>query len=122
MTIKTRLTYLFTLIVATLLFLFSLVIYFASADFLEKDFLSRFKEKVNLTASLLIKNGIVDENIVTAIDKQTLNTILGEKVLIIDQFSTIHYNSFENDNYPFPKSFLTEIGKGTLVELVVTIV
>lgn len=111
MTIKSKLTYLFTLIVGTLLFLFSVVIYFASADFLEKDFLNRFKEKVNLTANLLIKNGLVNENIVGEIDKQTLNTILGEKVLIFDQSKTIYYHSFEGNSHPFTKSFLEEIDK-----------
>lgn len=111
MKIKNKLTLHFTLIVGTLLLLFSLAIYFVSASFLEKDFIARFKERVNLTTNLLIKNGAVDKSVTDAIDKHTLNTILGEKILIIDNAANIHYHSFDGNAHPFSKAFLDDINK-----------
>jgi len=114
MSIRNRLTFRFCLIVGALLLVFSLSLYFISAQFLENDFRSRFKDRVNLTTGLLIKNGAVDASITNAIDKHTLNTFLDERILIIDDSANIHYHSFDGNHHPFNKSFFlisTKMGK-----------
>jgi signal transduction histidine kinase len=109
MNIKNKLTFHFVLLVGTLLLLFSVAIYVVSSAFLEQEFKSRFKEKVDVATDLLIKNGAVDKAVTDAIDKHTLNAILGEKILIIDNSANIHYHSFDGNHHPFNKSFLDEI-------------
>mgnify|MGYP001218423446 CR=1 FL=1 len=111
MSIRNRLTFRFCLIVGALLLVFSLSLYFISAQFLENDFRSRFKDRVNLTTGLLIKNGAVDASITNAIDKHTLNTFLDERILIIDDSANIHYHSFDGNHHPFNKEFLSDINK-----------
>ncbi len=111
MKIKNKLTLHFTLIVGTLLLIFSLVIYFVSARFLEKEYAIRFKERINFTTNLLIKNGAVDKSVTNVIDKHTLNTFLGEKILIIDKTANIHYHSFDGNQHPFSKDFIEKVNK-----------
>ncbi|HNR19052.1 MAG TPA: HAMP domain-containing sensor histidine kinase [Bacteroidia bacterium] len=109
MKIKNKLTLHFVITVATLLFIFSMVIYLVTERYLQNQFLNLLKQKVNITAGVLIKNGAVDSTIVNNIDKHTLNTILNEKILIIDNHSNIHYHSFDGNAHPFHKKFLDEI-------------
>ena len=111
MQIKNKLTYYFTFIVGTLLTLFSLIVYYASADFLERNFDNRFKEKVNLTYNFLVKNGNVDSRLVSYVNKNMMNSILGEKILIIDNIGNVHYHSFTGKTHPFSKSFIDEISR-----------
>lgn len=111
MQIKNKLTYYFAFIAGTLLTLFSFIVYYASADFLEKNFDTRFKEKVNLTYNFLVKNGNVDSRLVSYVNKNMMNSILGEKILIIDNIGNIHYHSFTGNSHPFSKLFLDEVSR-----------
>lgn len=111
MTIKNKFTYHFTFIVGALLFLFSIIIYLLSANFLKKEFLNKFKEKVNLTSGFVIKNGSVDKDLVSAINKSIFNSILKEKIIIIDKAGSIQYTSFEKNGNPFEKNFIEAIIK-----------
>lgn len=111
MTIKNKFTYHFTFIVGALLLLFSIIIYLLSANFVKKEFLNKFKEKVNLTSGFVIKNGSVDKDLVSAINKSIFNSILKEKIIIIDEAGSIQYNSFEKNGNPFEKNFIEAINK-----------
>lgn len=109
MKIKNKLTLRFVIIVAALLVAFSTVIYLVTEQYLQNQFLYTLKQKVDITAGVLIKNGAVDSTIVNSIDKHTLNSILNEKILIIDSHSNIHYHSFDGNAHPFHKKFLDQI-------------
>ena len=90
--IRARLTLQFTYIVTIILILFSFIIYYFSADYREYEFYSRLKQKAINTAKLLIEVKEVDYNLMKIIDKNTINTINNEKVLIYDYKNLLIYN------------------------------
>jgi len=107
--IRTRLTFQFTYIVTVILILFSFIIYYFSADYREYEFYSRLKQKAINTAKLLIEVKEVDYNLLKIIDKNTINTINNEKVLIYDFKNQLIYNSSDNDSVHTSKTLLDKI-------------
>ena len=107
--IRTRLTFQFTYIVTVILILFSFIIYYFSADYREYEFYSRLKQKAINTAKLLIEVKEVDYNLLKIIDKNTINTINNEKVLIYDFKNLLIYNSSDNDSVHTSKTLLEKI-------------
>ncbi len=109
MIIKNKLTFRFTLIVGALLLLFSIIIYLSTANFLARESMSKFKEKVVLTSSFIIKDGVINSDLVSIINKNLLNSILKEKILILDENGSIKYNSFDSIVPPFENKFINEV-------------
>jgi len=107
--IRTRLTFQFTYIVTVILILFSFIIYYFSADYREYEFYSRLKQKAINTAKLLIEVKEVDYNLMKIIDKNTINTINNEKVLIYDCKNLLFYNSSDDDSIHTSKTLLDKI-------------
>jgi signal transduction histidine kinase len=71
--------------------------------------MSKFKEKVVLTSSFIIKDGVINYDLVSIINKNLLNSILKEKILILDEKGAIKYNSFDSIDPPFENKFINEI-------------
>jgi len=107
--IRTRLTIQFTYIVTIILILFSIIIYYFSADYREYEFYSRLRQKGINTAGLLIKVKEVDYNLLKIIDKYTINTMNDVKVLIFNYKDLLIYNSSDNDSIKISKSLLNKI-------------
>lgn len=98
MQIRTKLTFQFTIIVALILILFSIAIYYLSANYRKHEFYSRLKDKAITTAKLLSQDvKEVDPSILKAIDKNSANNLPGEKVAIYDFRNTLLYNSNDDD-------------------------
>ncbi|HEY3370529.1 MAG TPA: HAMP domain-containing sensor histidine kinase [Prolixibacteraceae bacterium] len=108
-TIRTRLALQFTYIVTFILVLFSLIIYYFSASYRETEFYSRLEKKALTTAKLLIEVKEVDYNLMKIIDRNTLNALDNEVVLIYDAQNHLIYNSLDNDSNPISKPFLDKI-------------
>jgi len=107
--IRTKLTFQFTYIVTIILILFSFMIYYFSADYREFEFYTRLKQKAINTAKLLIEVKEVDYKLLKIIDKNTINTINNEKVLIYDVKDSLIYNSIDNDSIHTSKTLLDKI-------------
>lgn len=107
--IRTRLSFQFTYIVSLILILFSFIIYYFSADYREAEFYSRLEKKALTTAKLLIEVKEVDYNLMKIIDRNSLNALHNERVMIYDNKSHQIYNSLDNDSIQIPKSFLDKI-------------
>lgn len=71
MNIITKLTVQFTLIVATIVAIFSLGIHYFSSNYRENEFYSRLTDRANTTAKLLLTVQEVDSNLLKIIDKNT---------------------------------------------------
>ncbi len=82
--IRTRLTIQFTYIVMFLLIFFSFIIYYFSATYREYEFYSRLENKAINTAKLLIEVKEIDYDLLKIIDRNTINALYNEKVLIYD--------------------------------------
>jgi len=107
--IRSRLTIQFTYIVAFILVLFSFLIYYFSASYREAEFYTRLEKKALTTAKLLIEVKEVDYNLMKIIDRNSLNALHNERVMIYDNKDRQIYNSLDNDSIQISKSFLDKI-------------
>ena len=107
--IRTRLSFQFTYIVSLILILFSCIIYYFSADYREAEFYSRLEKKALTTAKLLIEVKEVDYNLMKIIDRNSLNALQNEKVMIYDHNDRQIYNSLDNDSIQTSKAILDKI-------------
>ena len=97
MTIRNRLTYKFTIIVVSILLLFSAAIYYFSSNDRENVFYLRLRSKALTTARLLISTKGIDHDLLKAIDKNTVNSLSQGKVMIFNDQNQEIYNSIEHE-------------------------
>lgn len=107
--IRSRLTLQFTLMVASILIFFSIIVYYFSASYREFEFYSRLEKKALTTAKLLIEVKEVDYNLMKIIDRNSFNALYNEKVIIYDENDRQIYNSLDNDSIHIPKPILDKI-------------
>src|SRR5689334_22488209 len=93
MSIKVRLALLLTTIVSVILLTSFTVVYFLYADFRQEDFYNRLRDKCLTTYKLLIEVEEIDDKLLQVLDKNTLNVVQNEKVLIFDPQNKIIYSS-----------------------------
>lgn len=107
--IRARLALRFTLIVAAILILFSSGIYYFSSSYRQSEFYGRLKDKALTTAQFLIKVNEVDLNMLRIIDRNTINALYHEKVLIYNTKGELMYNSLEEDTLDVSTEVLDKI-------------
>jgi signal transduction histidine kinase len=107
--IRSHLIVQFTYLVALILFLFSFFIYYFSASYRESEFYSRLEKKAQTTAKLLIEVKEVDYNLMKIIDRNSLNALDKEMVLIYDNQNRQIYNSLDKDSTRISKTLLDKI-------------
>lgn len=107
--IRTRLTLQFNYIVAFILILFSFIIYYFSSTYRESEFYSRLENKAANTAKLLIEVKEVDYDLLKIIDRNTINALYDEKVMIYDYQDKQIYNSLDDDSIHVSKELLDQI-------------
>jgi signal transduction histidine kinase len=108
MKIRTKLSVLFTIIVATILIFFSLSVYIFSSNFWADQFYTRLKEKAVTTAKLLIEVNEVDINLLRIIDKNT-SVLPSEQILVFDEYDSLLYNSVNVIENKFDKEFFNKV-------------
>lgn len=97
MQIKTRLTILFTSLVAALLFIFALTVYFTSAETREEEYFTRLKQQASTKANLLLDTKIAP-HVLQLIYKKTPNALFQEEVAIYDTaFHLLYHDAVEID-------------------------
>ncbi|AHM59070.1 histidine kinase [Flammeovirgaceae bacterium 311] len=109
MSIRKRLTWQFTLIVTSILVLFFVFIYIFYADFRREEYYSRLYNKALTTARLLIEVQEIDHDLLKIIDKNALNALHNEKIVIFDQHNQLIYSSTEDHNIRVLPEVLDEI-------------
>lgn len=108
-TIRTRLILQFTGIVTFILVLYTFIIYFFSATYRQSEFYSRLENKAMNTARLLIEVNEVDYDLLKVIDRNTINALYNEKVVIYDYKDQQIYNSLDDDTINVSKELLDNI-------------
>ncbi len=98
MRIRAKLTLQFTVIVTLILIIFSVSIYYLSANYRKKEFYYRLRIKSVNTAKLLSREVTeVNQSILKAIDKNSVN-LPEEKIAVYDINNKLIYSSDENRN------------------------
>jgi signal transduction histidine kinase len=108
MKIRNKLTYLFALIVASILLVFSLIIYYLSADYTQKEFYGRLDEKAYNTASLLFELNKIDIKLLRKLEENNLTTFYDEEMVIFNYKDEVVYESGER-TIPITKATLNRV-------------
>jgi signal transduction histidine kinase len=97
MQIKTRLTLLFTSLIAALLLVFALTVYFTSSETREDEYFKRLKQQAATKANLLFDTKVAP-NVLQLIYKKAPNALFQEEVAIYDTaFHLLYHDAVEVD-------------------------
>jgi signal transduction histidine kinase len=92
-------------------------IYLSYADFREEEFYERLKTKAENTGKLLFKVQEVDNALLKIIDRNTINQLYNEKVLVFDSLGSLVYSSLDDETIYYDKALLDEVDKRGYLEL-----
>lgn len=108
MKIRTKFALYFTLIVASILILFAIAIYYFSATYRDQQFSSRLREKATNTAKLLIEVDEVSYDLLKIIGKNTIS-LPNEKIVVYNAQNKKMYDSNENETINYSKNLLNKV-------------
>lgn len=109
MQIRTRLTLQFVGIVAIIVLISHLAIYFSSAYYRENQFYDRLRDKANTTAELLIKVDAVSTELLKIIDQNKKDVLYKENVTIYNYLNEELYSSNDTVNFGTSPGLLNKI-------------
>jgi signal transduction histidine kinase len=116
--IKDRIALQFTILVAALLFMFSIAVYTVSSTFRQEEFFERLRSKARTTCRLLVKVNGIDKDLLKVIDENTLTEMLDEKVLIFNSQNDLIYSSVDDKMLTYHANLLEEVRHKKSVEFV----
>jgi signal transduction histidine kinase len=97
MQIRTKIAIQFTVIVATILAIFSISIYYLSEEYRQQEFYKSLQDRAVTTARLLIKEKEIDKKLLKLIDKNTLSTLYAVEVQVFNDKNEVAYSNYEAD-------------------------
>jgi len=116
MTIRNRIALQFSLIVASILIVFSVVIYVVSATYRQEEFYDRLKSKGRTTVRFLVEVKEVDQKMLKIIDRNTLTALFDEKVLVFDAANRLIYSSVDDQVINYSTQLLDEVRRQNEIE------
>lgn len=108
MTIRTRLTLLFTLIVSVSLLLFCGTIYFFAERYRTREFHERLREEALTSAELLFGRETISPELYKLLDRNQLTVLHQEEIIIYDYLNRIVYES-GTDYLNVPRTVLDRV-------------
>ena len=109
MQIKTRLTLLFTSLIAALLFAFVLTVYFTSSETREDEYFKRLKQQGATKANLFFDTKVLPE-VLQLIYKKAPNALYQEEVAIYDSsFNLLYHDAVELDKVKETRGMIDSI-------------
>ncbi|WP_315823305.1 HAMP domain-containing protein [Paraflavitalea speifideaquila] len=98
----------FSILFTVFLAIAFLIVYVSYADFRKEEFYSRLKDKALTTFKLLIEVEQVDRELLQVIDKNTLNSLYDEKVLVFEGAHLI-YSSLDDKEIRYDQQLLSMV-------------
>lgn len=117
MNLRVRFVLWFALLVALLISLGDLVIYFQSSEFRREEFFERLYRKALTTQRLLMDVDEIDSSLLKIIDRNTLTTLPNERVLVFDGLNRIIYDTAERDTILESPELLNRIRREKRVQI-----
>jgi signal transduction histidine kinase len=111
MTIRTRMTVLFFGIFSILLLIFSVVIYFESEVYRQKEYKTRMRQEALTVATIIFNKNEISPDLLKLLDKNNVTALNQEEVVIYDIDDKVIYESGSdtlNINYAILKQIRTE--------------
>lgn len=116
MKIQAKIAIQFSIIVASLLSLFSWIIYQQSASYREEEFMERLKNKALTTGSFFIKVDEIDKALLKIIDKNTLTALHDEKILIFSDKNELLYSNIDDIVIDYDAALLNRVRQAKYIE------
>lgn len=116
MNIRAKLTLRFTVIVASILILFSLAVYLLSDNYRREEFYNRLESRAITTGRLIVKVSEVDMNLLRIIDQNSIHALFEEKVLVFDGGNKLIYSGLDDFPIAYTPALLDEIRLKTRIE------
>jgi two-component system, OmpR family, sensor histidine kinase ArlS len=116
MNLRLRSALLFTVIVAFILLICYSVIFTLYSDFKKDEFFLRLEQKALTTYKLLIDVQEVDNDLLKLIDKNTLNELYDEKVLVFNDRYQLIYSSIDDHAVSYSDSLLKMVEQKGLLQ------
>ncbi|AWV96933.1 sensor histidine kinase [Arcticibacterium luteifluviistationis] len=116
MTIRTKIALQFSVIVAALLAVFSIGIYYLSENYRQQEFYNSLRDRAVTTARLLIKEPQIDKQLLKVIDKNTLTTLYPAQVLVFNDSNQVAYYNYEADTIYYSPELLNRIRSKRYIE------
>ena len=117
MTIRNRISLQFSLIVASILILFSVLVYITSAQYRQEEFFERLTRKARTTVRFLVEVKEIDRNLLKIIDHNTLSALINEKVLVFNDRNQLIYASVDDQTINYRSSLLDQVRRQHTVEM-----
>ncbi|MCU0352851.1 MAG: HAMP domain-containing histidine kinase [Cytophagales bacterium] len=106
MSIRTRLTILFTAVVMVLLLLFCLAIFLLAERYRREEFYQRLEQEAYTSAELLFGRSAVSPELFKLLDKNQMTVLNQEEIIIYDQNNKLVYESGEDYLTVTPETLL----------------
>lgn len=120
MTIRTKIALQFSIIVATILFIFSLSIYYLSENYRQKEFYNSLRDRAITTSRLLVQEKEIDKKLLKIIDKNTLSSLYAVQVLVFNDSNQVAYSNYEADTIYYSPELLDRIRGNSYVETTIS--
>jgi len=116
MNIRAKLTLRFSIIVASILVLFSLSVYVLSDIYRQEEFYARLESRAITTARLLVKVKEVDMNLLRVIDRNSIHALFEEKILVFNYKDSLLYSSLDDFPINYDTKLLDQIRQKNKIE------
>ena len=116
MKIRTRLTFRFAAIVASILVLFSIVVYALSAKYRSEEFYSRLEERATTTARGFFSGKVADEEDIDYVDNTSIYTPENEVILIYNSTDSLLFSSRDIESTTGMEQVREEVKKNGMVK------
>ncbi len=116
MNLKIRLALLFSGLVALILITMSIFIYLSYRDFRKDAFYKRLEERGKITVRLLTEVREIDQDLLRAIDDNTIHELYEEKVLIFNENDELIYSSIDDHRITYTSNLLRKIREEKTLE------
>lgn len=84
-------------------------IYYFFDSYREQEFYQRLKERTLTTFKLLIEVKEIDQDLLQVLDRNTINHLYDEKLLLFNDKGDVIYNSVDDTPIPFPSQILSTL-------------
>lgn len=109
MNLKIRFAIWFSVLVSVILLISFCIIYYLADDFRKQDFYLRLRQKSLTTHHFLVKVAEIDRQLLRIIDRNNLNVLSEQKILIFDSDFSLVYSNIEDDTISYDKALLQTI-------------
>ena len=115
--IRDRIVASMSLMFAVLMGIAFISIYYLTEHHRSQVFYQRIKDRTTTTLKLLIEVKEIDTDILQTFDRNTINNLYDEKILIFDQDKKLIYSSIDDEQVPYSESIFNNlVGDETYIE------